>query len=55
MSQEKPKIYSLEFRESAVKLANESNQPIAQTAGDLGINKNKLHTWVSKYAHASLI
>lgn len=32
MSQEKPKVYSAEFRESAVKLANESDKPIAQTA-----------------------
>lgn len=42
MSQEKPKIYSPEFRESAVKLANESDQPIVQTARDLGINENTL-------------
>jgi transposase len=50
MSQEKPKIYSAEFRESAVKLANESDKPIAQTARDLGINENTLHTWISKYS-----
>jgi transposase len=39
MSQEKPKVYNAEFRESAVKLANESEKPIAQTARDLGINE----------------
>jgi transposase len=50
MSQEKPKVYSAEFRESAVKLANESDKPIAQTARDLGINKNTLHTWISNYS-----
>jgi transposase len=50
MSQEKPKVYSAEFRESAVKLANESDKPIAQTARDLGINENTLHTWISKYS-----
>jgi transposase len=50
MSQEKPKVYSAEFRESAVKLANESDKSIAQTTRDLGINENTLHTWISKYS-----
>ena len=50
MSQEKPNTYKAEFRESAVKLANESNQLIAQTAKDLGLNVNTLHTWIGKYS-----
>ncbi|MBT9096351.1 IS3 family transposase [Methylovulum psychrotolerans] len=50
MSQEKAKTYSAEFRESAVKLANESDKPIAQTARDLGVNENTLHTWINKYS-----
>ena len=41
--------YTVEFRESAVKLAVESDQPISKTADDLGVNKNTLHTWISKY------
>jgi transposase len=49
MNQEKPKTYTAEFRESAVKLATESGKPVAQTARDLGINENTLHTWISKY------
>lgn len=53
MSQEKPKTYSAEFRESAVRLANESDQSIAQTAKDLGINVNTLHTWISQYSRPS--
>jgi transposase len=40
MSQEKPKVYTAEFKESAVKLANESTKPIAQTARDIGVNEN---------------
>jgi transposase len=52
MSQEKTKVYNAEFRESAVKLANESDKPIAQTARDLGINENTLHTWINKYSRA---
>jgi len=50
MNQEKQKVYSAEFRASAVKLANESDQPITQTAKDLGINVNTLHTWIGKYS-----
>src|SRR3954447_8228373 len=36
-------------KERAVKLAVESDQPIAQTARDLGVNENTLHTWIGKY------
>ena len=46
----KPTSYPLEFKESAVKLALESDQTIAQTARDLGVNSSTLHTWISKYA-----
>ena len=45
MSKEKPKTYTAEFKASSVKLAaNESDQSIAQTAKDLGINVNTLRT-----------
>jgi len=50
MSQEKPKSYTAEFKESAVKLANETDKTIAQTARDLGINESTLHTWIGKYS-----
>jgi transposase len=33
-----------------VKLAIDSDLPIAQTAKDLGINPNTLHTWINKYS-----
>lgn len=49
MSKQKMKPYSAEFKERAVKLAIESDRPIAHTARDLGINENTLHTWVSKF------
>jgi len=52
MGQEKPKAYTAEFRGSAVKLAKESSQPIAQTARDIGVNENTLPTWISKYSRA---
>ena len=49
MSQPTMRQYSAEFKERAVKLAVESEQSIAQTARDLGVNENTLHTWIGKY------
>ena len=46
----KQNSYTSEFKESAVKLAIESDHPIAKTAKDLGINVNTLHTWIGKYS-----
>lgn len=42
MPNKKEKPYPTEFKESAVKLAIESTNPIAQTARELGINVNTL-------------
>ena len=52
MSQPTMRKYLVEFKERAVKLAVESDQPIAQTARDLGVNENTLHTWIGKYHRA---
>ena len=49
MSQPRTKKYPAEFKERAVKLAVESDQSIAQTARDLGVKENTLHTWIGKY------
>ena len=46
----KAKSYKAEFKESSVKLAINSKQPIAQTAKELGINANTLYTWIDKYS-----
>ncbi len=46
----KPTTYTSEFKYSTVKLALESDQSIAQTARDLGVNPNTIHTWMSKYS-----
>ncbi|MDA3837428.1 MAG: transposase [Candidatus Delongbacteria bacterium] len=40
--------YPLEFKESSVKLALESDCPIAHTARNLGINVNTLYNWISQ-------
>jgi transposase len=52
MNQEKRKlkIYSAEFRASSAKLGSDSDLPVAQTAKDLGVNPNTLHTWINKYS-----
>jgi transposase len=50
MSKKKEKSYSSEFKEASVQLAIESSHPIAQTAKELGVNKNTLYTWVDKYS-----
>jgi len=44
MNQPAGKKYPAAFKERAVKLAVESEQAIAQTARDLGVNENTLHT-----------
>jgi transposase len=41
--------YSSQFKQDAVKLAVESEKPVAQTAKDLGVNPNTLYTWISKF------
>lgn len=46
----KPKTYTPEFKESAVKLALENEQPKTQTARELGINPNTLFTWINLYS-----
>ncbi len=49
MSKKQNKTYTAEFKESAVKLAVESDQPASVTARELGVNVNTLHTWIAKY------
>jgi len=48
MNQEKPKVYTAEFRESSVKLATESDKSVAQTARDIDVNENTLHTYLDQ-------
>lgn len=50
MSPKKLNTYPSEFKESAVKLAIESGRPVSQTAKELGIPVNTLHTWIGKYS-----
>ncbi len=44
------KVYTSEFKESSIKLALESEIPIAQTARELGVNANTMYTWIEKYS-----
>ena len=52
MGQPPTKKYPAAFQERAVKLAVASDQSIAQTARDLGVNENTLHTWIGQYHRA---
>jgi transposase len=49
MSQPATKKYAAEFKERAVTLAVEADQPIAQTARDLGVKENTRHPWSGTY------
>ena len=49
MAKQNTKKYPVEFKQSSARLAAESNQPISQTAKDLGIKKTTLYGWVNKY------
>ncbi len=50
MSDKKKSFYTSEFKESAIKLAAESDRSIAQTAKDLGVNISTLHNWMHKHS-----
>lgn len=51
MSNQQGKAYPSEFKESAVKLALESTNSVAQTARELGIKANTLYNWMSLYCN----
>ncbi len=53
MSNQKRNNYSPEFRTSSIKLAIESDQSIAKTARDLGVNVNTLHTWIANQSNSN--
>ena len=50
MSSRKYKRYPAEFRESSAKLALETDQPISQTARELGVTPKSLYSWVNAYS-----
>ena len=45
----KYKKYTQEYRDEAVKMVLENDQPIAKVARDLGINEGTLGNWVIRY------
>jgi len=47
---QKYKQYPLEFRESSAKLAIKSDQPMSQTARELGVTPKSLYSWVNAYS-----
>lgn len=49
MSKRTTKFYPLEFKQSSAQLAVESENPISNTAKELGINETTLYGWVAKF------
>jgi transposase-like protein len=49
MSDRTTNKYKLEFKKSSAKLAVELEQPVKQTARDLGIPPNTLYDWINKF------
>lgn len=45
---ENRKKYDQEFKDSAVRIVEESGKPIAQIARDLGVHEGTLGNWVAK-------
>ena len=42
MKKSKAQVYTLEFKKSSAKLATTADQPLTETAKELGVNKNTL-------------
>jgi transposase len=53
MSENQKNNYPLEFKVLSAQLAVDSEQPVAQNARDLGINRNTLHDWIDKYSNSN--
>ena len=43
------RIYSDEFKEESVKLAQRENVPVSQTARELGVNAEMLRRWIRDF------
>jgi transposase len=46
MSNNKKTAYPAEFKESAIRLALESGNSIAQTARELGVHEKTMYNWI---------
>ena len=42
------RMFDWEFRDGAVVIVGETGQPVAQVAGDLGVNEGTLGNWVRR-------
>jgi transposase len=45
MTTQKNKHYTKEFKLEAIRLANNSEKPVAQVARELGIRQNQIYKW----------
>ena len=55
MGNRKTKSYSLEFKQSSVKLALGSDQPISVTARELGVHEATLHGWIKRHGSGNQV
>jgi transposase len=46
------RVYTREFKEEAVRLAQTSGKPIAQVARELGISETSIHQWRKELAQS---
>lgn len=53
MGKRKAKKYTENFKRSSAKLASESDQSIAATPRNLGVNEITLYGWVKRYSDAT--
>ena len=49
MTKRKVTNYPLEFKQSSAQLAATSDNPVSQTAKELGVHEKTLSGWVNKY------
>lgn len=54
MTKEKKQPYNAEFKQQAVKLALESDEPAAKVARELGVKPSTLYTWMKQYSNRSV-
>ncbi len=53
MSKRIVRTYTEEFKESSIKLALDSDQPISQIAKELGMHETTLYGWIAKKQNKS--
>jgi transposase len=48
----KRRVFTPEYKDEAARMVVESSRPVAQVAGELGLNEQTLRNWVNAYREA---